>query len=1162
MPKPVEIEILLKDGISQPLDKIQERTAQLASKANLTEQELQEVADMAQAAAAAVSLLEDQLEQMRLAAETAAPDLDQSANIAQIEALEDKVEQLTSTMEQLNDVAAQTQVAPPDQDQAEQGFDTLQASIQQVGRELPALAYGPKVFFSAISNNLPAVADAIKKARMEYAAARAAGQQATPVWMRLLSSVFSWQTALTVGITLLTMYGDKIIDLVAGLFKAREATDKITDKMKISTQEMLELEKGAAAERLKAKFELEQYTKRIQDFNGTKEQEKVLLGELNDKYGEQFGHMATLAQWYDTLTQKGGDYIQMLFLRQKAEAMVTKATEADEEVNKIKAQTPEEVDGGWSKTRRGMMTWTSALALDRARVAAPVARISQDVESAAARHNQENYDRLLSEAEAKVQRYLDEARALQAQADELARNNNLGGHDKPAEAAASAAKDEHEARMREERRRAEELMQLRLDNEQEQISQMKDGSEKRIRQIALDYERELAAIATQEDKWAEAQGGQLTPEQNTATAEARRLATEKMRQERRQVEREEVEAARKRYDELMQEYQTYDQRRRQIAENYADDMALMQEHLDELRRDGADTTQVEQAMRARQEAMRREMQQLQQEVLQSTDFYNRLFSDLSQRGYKLVKDFYAQARRAMDEAKSDATGVVLTLHERDENGEMVARRVRVSVEEYERMQKRVDEIRDHLQKKNPFSAMGSAWKELVDALKNGGDVGGALAKLQGAADEAFATVRKWGDSLGEIFGDQLGKALQETIDTMQGCVDMGIGLGQAMSGDVVGGITGILGGLAKIVGSMNAWKEKQEEMKRIEFETRMEFERNQRRRTEEMAQRRDLVSQMIQDQKLLNMLQEEGFVRGVTVSAWRAQSEGYDQLMASLTQATERYADVRERLYASDAEWTEGRSLEWTTIRRPVEGLTDEMIELCYNQNKLTKDARLYYEQWKETGEEIDDLIGRLEEAKTQMRDMVMGQNFESFLQRVSDTLQQAQGRVSDFADFTQQTIREALMKSFMYKHLADMVEPLYNELADAISTGAPTDDFIATWADRMNSTMAQATEGLQQAAQAMGIDPWADATHTQSAQAGAFMAMTQDQGTKLEGLFVSGQIHWANIDSQIEDVAAQMTAATEHLRRIDDHTGQCSTSLRDIRTDIQRMLRDGLKVK
>ncbi|MER8322349.1 hypothetical protein ABS243_19425, partial [Acinetobacter baumannii] len=82
----------------------------------------------------------------------------------------------------------------------------LSMSIQQVGRELPSLAYGPKVFFSAISNNIPILADEIKRARTEYKLLKESGQSAIPVWKQVVSSLFSWQTVLTVGITLLTLY--------------------------------------------------------------------------------------------------------------------------------------------------------------------------------------------------------------------------------------------------------------------------------------------------------------------------------------------------------------------------------------------------------------------------------------------------------------------------------------------------------------------------------------------------------------------------------------------------------------------------------------------------------------------------------------------------------------------------------------------------------------------------------------------------------------------------------------------------------------------------------------------------------------------------------------------------------------------------------------------
>jgi len=84
----------------------------------------------------------------------------------------------------------------------------------------------------------------------------------------------------------------------------------------------------------------------------------------------------------------------------------------------------------------------------------------------------------------------------------------------------------------------------------------------------------------------------------------------------------------------------------------------------------------------------------------------------------------------------------------------------------------------------------------------------------------------------------------------------------------------------------------------------------------------------------------------------------------------------------------------------------------------------------------------------------------------------------------------------------------------------------------------------------------------TQSGKAGAFMAMSQDQGTKLEGLFVSGQMHWASIDDRVEDVAGKMDAAQQHLKKIEDNTGSSAASLSAIKDEIRKIVRDGIKVK
>lgn len=94
------------------------------------------------------------------------------------------------------------------------------------------------------------------------------------------------------------------------------------------------------------------------------------------------------------------------------------------------------------------------------------------------------------------------------------------------------------------------------------------------------------------------------------------------------------------------------------------------------------------------------------------------------------------------------------------------------------------------------------------------------------------------------------------------------------------------------------------------------------------------------------------------------------------------------------------------------------------------------------------------------------------------------------------------------------------------------------------------------------GIDIVGNQQQQQSGKAGAFTTMSQDQAGKLEGLFVSGQMHWSSIDDKMEDVAASMSSVQDHLRQIATNTGDSAQSLSEIKEDIKKMIRDGLKVK
>ena len=110
-------------------------------------------------------------------------------------------------------------------------WDGLGKAINQLSREMPAFAVSMQTGLLAISNNLPILADEIARIRRENVELTKSGQKAVPVWRQVAGSLVSWQTLLSVGVTLLTVYGDKIFDFAANLFKSKDASKAASDAL-------------------------------------------------------------------------------------------------------------------------------------------------------------------------------------------------------------------------------------------------------------------------------------------------------------------------------------------------------------------------------------------------------------------------------------------------------------------------------------------------------------------------------------------------------------------------------------------------------------------------------------------------------------------------------------------------------------------------------------------------------------------------------------------------------------------------------------------------------------------------------------------------------------------------------------------------------------------
>lgn len=1139
--KPVEIEFLIKNLTKKSLDEISSDVGRVGKdgkeSAGTVSAEFQKLQQQSRVLKDVISGLEAKVSELR-AMEAGGPDMDQKDNIASIEALEAKIKELQLQLKQLEETAESVKVVPPEMQQAKSQYNGLHMSIQQIAREMPSLAMGPQMFFLAISNNLPVFTDELARARKEYDELVKAGKKGTPVWKQVLGSLFSWQTALTTGIMLLVMYGDEIIDWTKSLFGAKNGVDALTKAM----QEKNEVEKEAHAISIRTRTELDNTLREIKDFTGTKEQEKAKVDELNQKYGDAFGTYKTLSEWYDVLIQKGNAYVSSLFMQAKAQSYIQKAVEADEKANDIRSKGKEEYRPFWGAGGKAYMFFGGG---NKDQYGSDPAEVA--------------FENAIKEAEDRKQFYLDQAEWFQKEYSRIIKESGLSDYRPIVPDSDKKGRKEH---VLGQRQLDDELQELRRRNEQEDINLLKDGSEKRIAQIRLNYRNEIDELKAQEKRWRDAQKGRLTGEQSAALKDAYALADDKMKAGVREVEQDEVEKGRKKLNALLDEYRTFDQKRRDIDERYKEDMDVFNSELARLQTDGSDTSEVEASISARTERYKSEIKSLEGDILRSSDFYNRLFADASEKGYKVLKDFYSQARSTLDNAMIAGDGVTLSVPAKDGNGNFVKKQVTVTVAEFERMQKRVRAIQKDLEKENPFKAFQTSFSELISAVKQDGDVSGALKKLNANGKELTSTIRGWGDSLGSVFGERFSRSIGEIMILVDGVMDMGTGIGELFSGNIVGGISGIIGGLSSVISMFTSWKEKMEEMKREWYIAEIETNRAIRERNEELAVNRDTIQDIIQDQETLNWLVENGYSKPASVSVWEAQSSALEEYKKNLDAEMRANDALWNSLQNSDAHWEWGNSMNGGSVTHSLRGMSAEQIELYYNQNKLSDAARDYYEAWVESGKTIDELKQKIEETYASLQEMVMGTSFDGFLENVKSALASAKGDVSSFADFTEETIAEALLNSFMYKDLAKAIEPLYNELSEHMIDGTADKTYLENWKSRFQQAMEAANARLDEIAETTGIDIYAGGGGTtQTGRSGGFEAMTQEQGTKLEGLFTSGQIHWASMDESLEDVSENMGSAVDSLKRIEENTEYCR-HLEGMSEDIKRIVRDGIKVK
>ena len=1205
MSKPVEVEFLMKDKLTPGMNKAEREALELRN---------------------TVRLLEAELERLRLAGETAAPNLDQSANIAQIHALEKQLEELHAQLKMLQNESESVQVTPADIPNAQRQFNGLHNSIQQMAREMPSLAMGPQMFFLAISNNLPIFTDELARARKEYDELQKSGKKGTPVWKQVLSSLFSWQTAMTTGIMLLVMYGDEIWDWTKNLFSAKKGVDEYN----ISLKEMTEIEKDGRAQMVRTRFELKSVIDEIKNFTGSKEQEKAKVEELNRKYGESFGYYKTLSEWYDTIIQKSEDYVQSLFLQAKVQNLVKKASEVDEKIAEAEAKDESEFDTWWGYGGK-------------------VDRFFSSDQSYKQNNNgrwkkKEEIERLKSEYNG----YILAAENLTKERLKLEQKSGNGGHIDPKQPGKNP-EAEAKQRLATERRLAKDLAALQAENRKEEIDRMQAGTEKKLAQIEYDYNARKEEINRQEADWKRENkeaglstgDNGLTREQQDALEKARASNTESRKKAETDVYREEAEAMR----DYLKEYGTFQQQKLAIAEEYAEKIRKAQSQGERLtlekQRDAAVHKVDMEALTQKidwgaafgdltgllADQMKNLLGELKQYV--KTDEFKKTGAADQQVVYDAIEriqsmlpggngtlDFArlqtqmhalgdAVTRVQNAELQQEAAFARLKAAQTDYNKALESgnqaeiERTQIALQTAQSSSVSADE--EYLNATSEMKALAgevkSASRDTVDGLNMvsdglhgfasgtlqgsfegirnmltglsklniGGKVGDAISQMSetlssaGVIGQIISAIL----SILDLLKDGIGPIISSLIDTIfnaiTGILDniLSGDLFKQIGGSLVKGIGGLLntvsfGGFNKLFGIGGNAREVQAAIDRL-------TDRNEKLQTS------------IED--LTDTIKASKGTK--SVEAYRDAYKYQKETNANYLQIAQEQARYSKSHHSWNYYWGGFSQAQIDKLSGQIGRRWDgNLWSLSPEEMKALRSNVDMWTQIQNTGkggyggrltEKLDDYIdqaGKLEELTDQLYEGLTGISFDGMYSSFIDNLMNMKYGAKDAAEDISEYFMRAMLSNKIGEMYSDKLKGWWEKFGKAMEDNELTEAERNALMEEYMQYMDEALALRDNLAAATGYDKTQQGGTSQSAKAGGFTAMTQDQGTKLEGMFTGGLQHWSSMDDQLESVSEKMDTAEGHLARIAENTGVSAGHLGELKEVIKKMIRDGLKVK
>ena len=992
--------------------------------------------------------------------------------------------------------------------------------------------------------------------------------------------------------------------------KYSDAQEKAAEKAK----ERVKIESDGRAQMIKTRFEIESTLASLKKFTGTREEEKAKVKELNSKYGETFGYYDTLAQWYDILISKSDAYIRMLFLQVKAQSMVNKAVELDAKVAEAQAKPESDYDTWWGyggKVDRFFSSNASYKGNNNGRwlKQEEVDRLTKE------------RDEWLEKAQAEMQKSVELAKSSglgghtkpdpnaagkERQSEEQRASELLKLQMKNRQSEIDLLKESGEKRRR----------QIRLNYDKEiaelaaQEKKWRDAQKGKLtdkQESTLKEAREKAAAARDSDL------AKVTREENEAARQSmldylKEYGT--YQQKKLAIAEEYAEKIRK-----AQEAGNYGEvlrlGRQQKEETAAAEIASLKADIDWDGLFGNFGGLLEEQLRPTLEKLRKyaasdeyknasaEDKQVISELIakledRSAGGINRnMFRDVSRdlAAYQTTLRELTEAKER-EKAAADALAAAQDkLKKAAESGdpaavkeaEEVAATTREAFDAASASVVTLTEANDKAAQDLRTSSTNAVQSltglaEGLQSLKSGSLAGVAqgLGKLGDATKNMGGVMGSVGSTLAETFssGGIIGQIIAAVLSILDVLKE---GIGTLVSGildSVLGAVNGILENIlsgelfTQIGGSLFYGVRDILDTVTFGLFSSHGNAREVNALVDRLTESNKYLTTAIE--KLTDEMENSGGAQSTEYyrSAYEKQREKIENDRRMLEAKMGYHSSHHSNDYyigkaMSGSDWDRissylGKSVRDTGAlwRLSPEDLA-RLQELPDIWEKIHSGK---YDQSEWLDEYVSD-ANTLLELQQQWQEAITDTSFEGIKSGMKELLKDFETGSEDVIASVDEFLENAILKSVVDGTYSDELKKWQEVFAEFMSDGIlserEADELRRKYQDIFSAAQAE-KDALFDAA---GITE-EDKSTTQSGKSGSFSAMSQDQGTKLEGLFTSGLNHWVSIDEKTEDVAGRMASAEGHLAKIAENTGKSAGFLGEIKEDIKRIIRDGLRMK